>query len=103
MLTDNSPRAAVATDLDIEALRGALNDELKRGEAIIRELGPRATPNDDPVAYMTTVSTGRVNERILAALDRIAQGTYGTCIRCGGAIVPARLEILPYAETCVDC
>ena len=37
------------------------------------------------------------------ALDRIADGTYGRCERCGGEIAPARLEALPYARLCISC
>ncbi|MEX1078460.1 MAG: TraR/DksA C4-type zinc finger protein [Homoserinimonas sp.] len=47
-------------------------------------------------------STQRLAE-VSAALARIDAGTYGVCIRCGGAIAPARLEARPYAATCIDC
>ena len=48
-------------------------------------------------------NTGAVLAAIDGALDRIEQGTYGTCIRCGKEIAPERLEALPYAELCIDC
>jgi DnaK suppressor protein len=38
-----------------------------------------------------------------AALARLAAGSYGTCVRCGGAIAAARLAARPAAETCIDC
>ena len=37
------------------------------------------------------------------ALARIDAGTFGTCIRCGRAIAPDRLDALPWAEHCIDC
>ena len=37
------------------------------------------------------------------ALDRIASGTYGECVRCGGEIAPARLNARPEAALCIDC
>jgi DnaK suppressor protein len=37
------------------------------------------------------------------AADRIAAGTYGVCLRCGGLIPEERLEALPAAETCLAC
>jgi RNA polymerase-binding transcription factor DksA len=37
------------------------------------------------------------------ALGRIADGTYGECVRCGGEIAPARLEARPEAALCIDC
>lgn len=43
------------------------------------------------------------SERIDKALEAIEQGTYGTCSRCGKAIDPGRLAVLPEAITCVDC
>ena len=38
-----------------------------------------------------------------AALARVADGTYGTCARCGQEIPPGRLEARPVARTCVTC
>ena len=37
------------------------------------------------------------------ALGRIKDGTYGTCVRCGEEIAPARLEARPEAVLCIDC
>ena len=37
------------------------------------------------------------------ALDRIRQGKYGLCAKCGKEIPQARLEALPYALMCVGC
>ena len=44
----------------------------------------------------------RVN-RIAAALERLDQGEYGTCVECGEAIAPARLRVMPEVTTCVRC
>lgn len=40
---------------------------------------------------------------IEAALKRIADGTYGTCVRCGGQISQERLEAVPHAALCREC
>lgn len=37
------------------------------------------------------------------ALRRVEAGAYGICEVCGEAIPVARLEVLPYATTCVTC
>jgi DnaK suppressor protein len=37
-----------------------------------------------------------------AALERIENGTYGTCVVCGRPIGEERLEALPYAALCID-
>ncbi|MGD2101391.1 MAG: TraR/DksA C4-type zinc finger protein [Acidimicrobiia bacterium] len=37
------------------------------------------------------------------ALARIAEGTYGTCDRCGKDIGEARMDFRPASVLCVDC
>lgn len=44
-----------------------------------------------------------VLRRIDAALQRMDEGTYGTCERCGEVIDAERLAALPYASRCVAC
>ncbi|MCI2395993.1 TraR/DksA C4-type zinc finger protein [Aliiroseovarius sediminis] len=50
---------------------------------------------------------GRANLReaqaLTAALNRIAKGTYGTCISCGEQIADERLDAIPYANQCRYC
>jgi DnaK suppressor protein len=38
-----------------------------------------------------------------SALKRITAGTYGTCIDCGQAVDPMRLEFNPHAARCLHC
>jgi DnaK suppressor protein len=38
-----------------------------------------------------------------AAIERLRDGRYGTCERCGGPIAPGRLEARPVARTCITC
>jgi RNA polymerase-binding transcription factor len=40
-------------------------------------------------------------EKIDRALERIVQGTYGLCARCGRPIEKARIRALPYATLCI--
>ena len=40
---------------------------------------------------------------VRAALSRIESGSYGVCRRCGEAIAPERLRVLPTALECVGC
>ena len=42
-------------------------------------------------------------ELVDAALARLDAGTFGTCLRCGKPIAPARLEALPWAAHCIEC
>ena len=41
-------------------------------------------------------------DEINAALQRIADGTYGICEVCGKPIAPARLEAIPWTRYCID-
>ena len=41
--------------------------------------------------------------RVNAALQRLANGSYGLCADCGVAIAPARLQALPTAAFCLGC
>jgi len=38
-----------------------------------------------------------------AALVRLDEGSYGTCERCGKQIPGERMEVVPWAATCVAC
>lgn len=40
---------------------------------------------------------------IRRALDRIAEGTYGSCSECGKQIGAPRLEALPFTTVCIAC
>jgi len=42
-------------------------------------------------------------ELVDAALARLDDRTFGTCLRCGKAIASARLDALPWAAHCIDC
>lgn len=42
-------------------------------------------------------------EKIDLALQRIADGSYGTCEECGKKIPEPRLEAIPYTTVCVRC
>jgi DnaK suppressor protein len=50
---------------------------------------------------------GNGNQRLLrdvvAALQKIDDGSFGNCERCGEAISDKRLEALPFARHCIDC
>ncbi len=40
---------------------------------------------------------------IEAALDRIEDGTFGTCVACGDPISEERLNLVPHAARCRNC
>ena len=45
----------------------------------------------------------RLVTKIRYALDRIAEGEYGSCEACGGPIGFGRLMARPVATQCIDC
>ena len=46
-------------------------------------------------------NTERMLEHVDRALDKIEEGTYGLCDRCGQPIEEGRLEAKPYATLCM--
>ncbi len=40
---------------------------------------------------------------VRAALDRLAEGTFGECLHCGKTIGLKRLEALPWTPHCIEC
>ena len=54
---------------------------------------------------LTTISSDLrdILAQVNAALERMDDGTYGTCQRCGKPINPERLEAFPYVAFCIDC
>ena len=58
---------------------------------------------DRELDYTLEENSEHVLAEIDAALQRIEDGTYGTCTNCGNQIPPERLEARPWATLCIDC
>ena len=58
--------------------------------------------NDDVLTQLDAISLAELHQ-IDAALQRIENGTYGTCSRCGRPIGVERLSAVPAAATCIAC
>jgi DnaK suppressor protein len=69
--------------------------ELDQGDAAVQ-----LVTNDRESASLEVIEQQR--ERVQAALERIADGTYGKCVDCGQDLPDARLEARPEAARCVD-
>jgi RNA polymerase-binding transcription factor DksA len=54
---------------------------------------------------LETIGLGAQEEirAINAALQRIEDGEYGFCQKCGAPISEARLDLLPFTPFCKDC
>jgi DnaK suppressor protein len=44
-----------------------------------------------------------VLQLVQEALDRFENGTFGTCLSCGGEMQQKRLEAVPWARHCIEC
>jgi DnaK suppressor protein len=92
-----------------DALRKALNGDLDslRKLASLNVVGDSVdaavdTANDEINSQLAEIES-RELEQIERALDRIVKGFYGRCEFCGDKIAEARLNALPYTNTCIDC
>lgn len=97
---------AEVTELDqwTTSIRERLAGELAGHTAHLRELTADASDANEAHTRAAMITTVRQQlERVQDALKRIEQGRYGLCDRCGKPIPRERLELLPYARSCVSC
>jgi DnaK suppressor protein len=92
-----------------DALRKALNGDLDslREYASTFVVGDNVdaavdTANDEISTQLAEIES-RELEQIEHALKRIVKGVYGRCEFCGGKIAEARINALPYTNSCIDC
>jgi DnaK suppressor protein len=60
------------------------------------------TANDEISTQLVEIESRELGQ-IEHALDRIVKGQYGRCEFCGEKIAEARLNALPYTNSCIDC
>jgi RNA polymerase-binding protein DksA len=99
-----------------EELQGELSTFTKKDERSAEEnfisdfpdIGDKEDENAQEVAeYEKRLSQESVLEKelrdIRSSLQKIEEGTYGTCKYCGNDIKEGRLEIRPTSSSCVAC
>jgi DnaK suppressor protein len=92
-----------------DALRKALTGDLD-GFRNFSELGGVGdnvdaavdSANDEICSQLVEIESRELSQ-IEHALERIAAGMYGRCEFCGGKISEARVNALPYTNSCIDC
>ncbi len=89
-------RKALSGDLD--SLR-AYNSTFEVGDQVDAAVD---TANDEISSQLAELES-RELEQIEHALQRIVHGHYGRCEYCGEKIAEARLNALPYTNSCIDC
>ena len=55
------------------------------------------------LAILNVDRDSKVLRQVRAALRRIHDGTFGTCLDCEGVISPKRLAAVPWAPRCIQC
>jgi RNA polymerase-binding protein DksA len=80
------------------------SDARRASEPLVADFAEQAVQreNDDVVDRLRENTRVELRE-IGRALGRVADGTYGTCVRCGQPIEAARLEAMPATSDCVSC
>ncbi len=59
--------------------------------------------SDQELTLTLLGSDENILDQIEAAIQRIQDGDYGRCEKCGGVIPKNRLDAIPYAADCVRC
>lgn len=93
----------------LEAELAELEDRLQRIEQDLAEpadpdSSERAVQMEDDQSLegqAAVISDGIASVR--RALERIDDGTYGECVKCGREISDGRLEARPEAALCIEC
>jgi DnaK suppressor protein len=92
-----------------DALRKALSGDMDgyREFAAMQDVGDNVdaavdTANDEICTQLAEIESRELGQ-IEHALKRIVEGVYGRCEYCNGKIAEARLNALPYTNSCIDC
>ena len=102
-------RRGVRLEPHLRGLRAELEEQREFRLEQLEELGRviEAAEDEDEarleVAYVLALAAGSAMEEIEAALERLAAGSYGTCVGCAGPVGLERLEVLPMAALCAPC
>lgn len=77
--------------------RSKTNSRARQRQEMLRELAA-----DETISFVVGGCSSRAVEAV-EALQRMRDGTYGTCVDCGGRIPAARLQVKPEATRCIGC
>jgi DnaK suppressor protein len=92
-----------------DALRKALSGDLDSLRAynatfdVGDQVDAAVDAANDEINTQLAELESRELEQIERALTRIRKGLYGRCEYCSEKIAEARLNALPYTDTCIDC
>lgn len=80
-----------------------LRDATGAGDIANDQADPGMRESEEDLALTLLGPEQAMLGEVTAALDRIANGKFGICEKCGHRIAQPRLEALPYARYCVRC
>lgn len=87
-----------------ERVRRIHRDLRRRDQPVPADFAEQVVDQENIDVLYSLEDEGRTElARVERALERLEQGEYEFCVRCGERIASARLEALPYAETCIKC
>jgi DnaK suppressor protein len=86
--------AAVRSGADAPSGGISFGKRVGEGTSIAIERFAEVAIHDQLLQQLTAIDT---------ALARVDDGSYGTCTGCGRSIPAERLEVIPWAATCVAC
>jgi len=88
----------------IHEIRGTNEASRDMEQGDVPDIGDMSvrTYDRDVLYNLSEVQRQRMRD-IDAALERIEQGEYGICLRCGEEIAPKRLDVRPFSRYCIDC
>lgn len=76
----------------------------KREEPMSADFAEQVVEQENLDVLYSLEAEGRMElVRIGRALERIDSDEYTVCSRCGKTIAAERLEVIPYADTCIGC
>jgi DnaK suppressor protein len=82
----------------------ALNKDHSRTTSMPTNMAELGSENSDQELTLDLLGSDKeALDQIEAAIERIEDGSYGRCEKCGGKIPKPRLEAIPYAAQCVRC
>ena len=108
--------------MDLDAIRADLEQAVRESDAAIAAMEAEDAEDDGELTNLDQNSADQASnttesdreealveaaevrrDEAKAALARLADGTFGTCVDCGEKIAEARLEYRPEASRCLAC
>ncbi len=89
---------------ELQSLLAELESEGRAsGESEVRDFTDDATSSQaTSESFEEGALLSQTLEQVQDALQRIRDGSYGKCTRCGRPIEPARLEAVPWTPYCLE-